>query len=113
MYSKVLFSRKSRHDIFRLIFFSNPLFSGNLDEMIEVLGDKDDDETTHRRNLPFFGNVMQSGGGQGVVTRRPPISTTRGQPTSALTVNSVQHSKISPTGGDAAAESFNNKKPGE
>lgn len=72
--------------------------SGNLDEMIEVLGDKDEDETTHRRNIPFFGAVMGgsgsgSGGGGTGAGKRPPTST-QGQ----LNVNSVQHSKVSPTG---------------
>merc|ERR1719367_2571571 len=42
-----------------------------------------EDETAHRRNVPFFGNVMSS-------IRRSPSP-------SKLNVNSVQHAKVSPT----------------
>ena len=36
--------------------------TGNLDEMIEVMDPhgNNEDDTTHRRNLPFFGNMMSS-----------------------------------------------------
>ena len=35
--------------------------SGNLDEMVDVFEkDMDEETTTHRRNIPFFGNMMSS-----------------------------------------------------
>ena len=44
----------------------------------------EDENTTHRRNFPLFGNVMSS-------IRRSP------SPSNKLNVNSVQHAKVSPT----------------
>jgi len=52
--------------------------SGNLQEMTDV-----ELETNTRRNMPFFGNVIQS------IKRKGSIRN--------LTVNNVQHAKVSPT----------------
>ena len=49
--------------------------SGNLDELTDV-----ELETNTRRNMPFFGSVIQS------IKRK-----------SSLRVNNVQHARISPT----------------
>jgi len=32
--------------------------SGNLDEMVEIYDKENEDDTTHRRNIPFFGNMI-------------------------------------------------------
>ena len=52
--------------------------SGNLEELTDV-----ELETNTRRNMPFFGNVIQS------IKRKGSIRN--------LTVNNVQHAKVSPT----------------
>ncbi|XP_059091600.1 muscle calcium channel subunit alpha-1-like isoform X4 [Tigriopus californicus] len=76
--------------------------SGNLDEMIESLDVANEDDTMHRRNLPFFGNVVSS-----IKNRRP-------GPNVSLNVNSVQHAKISPTNSmDYAAQNSFRKMPDE
>jgi hypothetical protein len=64
-------------------------------------GDHENDtEPSHRRNLPFFGNMMSS------IKRR-------GSP-SNLNVNSVQHAKISPTNSvEYAAQNSFRKIPDE
>ena len=52
--------------------------SGNLDEMVDV-----ELETNTRRNVPFFGNIVKS------IKRKGSIRN--------LSVNNVQHSRVSPT----------------
>ena len=52
--------------------------SGNLDEMVDV-----ELETNTRRNMPFFGNVIKS------IKRKGSLRN--------LSVNNVQHSRVSPT----------------
>ena len=52
--------------------------SGNLDEMVDV-----ELETNTRRNMPFFGNIVKS------IKRKGSIRN--------LSVNNVQHSRVSPT----------------
>lgn len=52
--------------------------SGNLDEMVDV-----ELETNTRRNMPFFGNVIRS------IKRKGSLRN--------LSVNNVQHARVSPT----------------
>ncbi len=93
--------------------------SGNLDEMIEVgtkLGycsvvidwtekcgrcwsffhfsssQENEDDTTHRRNIPFFGSMMSS-----IKGKQTGSAGAAGSGPNTLNVNSVQHAKVSPT----------------
>ena len=101
--------------------------SGNLDEMVEVMDShgNNEDDTTHRRNLPFFGNMMSSikgragvagvGGGLGAAAgARPGMGGGNGAGPHALQVNSVAHAKISPTNSlDTAPQNSFRKIPDE
>lgn len=100
--------------------------SGNLDEMLEASGaagglqegGNPEDETAHRRNLPFFGSVMSSikkrGSNAGVAGSS---AQQQGQPPASpntLNVNSVQHARISPTASmDYAGQNAFRKLPDE
>ena len=80
-------------------------FLGNLDEMMENMDKELEDDPSHRRNLPFFGSVMNS--------IKNPIKG-RGASPNTLNVNSVQHAKISPTNSmDYAAQNSFRKIPDE
>lgn len=72
---------------------------------------ENEEETNHRRNIPFFGSMMSSikrrggggspGGGPG---SGPGGGAPGGVPSVTLNVNSVHHAKISPTGAAAGAD---------
>ena len=70
--------------------------SGNLDEMLEVSGEKDDDDTTHRRNIPFFGSIgsgnqqqQQTGNGNNLN-----VSSQLSSRVSPMNLNKFQQRKI-------------------
>ncbi len=103
--------------------------SGNLDEMMEVFDKENEEDTNHRRNIPFFGNMMSSikrrggpgsggggvyGSGGGAGGASGPGAAGGGGPVVTLNVNAVQHAKISPTNSaDYAAQNSFRKMPDE
>ena len=86
---------------------------------------ENEDDTTHRRNIPFFGSMMSSmrsgravpgaggmGGGGAMSAGQP--RQPNGAGGAALNVNSVAHARVSPTVSvDYAAQNSFRKMPDE
>ncbi len=93
----------------------------------QVFDKENEDDTNHRRNIPFFGSMMSSikrrgGSGSGVSGGGGPGGPGGGGgggpggggPVVTLNVNAVQHAKISPTNSaDYAAQNSFRKIPDE